>query len=182
MRVDHKSRMRPVAVRIAAIVGAAAAIPGCFYPPMARPLSGAQEHMRVEIPYDLAWDAVNSVIKQNNYAVRAQDPNHGIIEAQGTSFTPQDADCGEFRSLGGRFAVDPGAASSAEYTFHLKADGPEASIVEVEATFVAPLALPLRPPSSTECVSRGTNEARLLGQVVEQAAQERRPIYMKPVH
>jgi len=172
--------MKPVAVRIAAILGAAAAISGCFYPSLARPPSAAQEQVRVEVPYDLAWDAVNSVIRQNNYSVRAQDPNHGIIEAQGTSFTLQDADCGEFRSLGGRFTVDPGAASSAEYNFRLKADGPEASIVEVEATFVAPLAVPLRRPSSTECVSRGTNEARLLGEVVEQASQERRPIYTKP--
>jgi len=54
--------------------------------------------------------------------------------------------------------------------------------VEVEATFVAPLTVPLRPPSSIECVSRGTNEARLLGEVVEQAGQERRPIYVKPTH
>jgi hypothetical protein len=178
MRTEHANR--PIAVRIAAILTAALAISGCFYPPLIRPPSGDQEHARVEVPYDLAWDAVNSVIKRNSYAVRAQDPNHGIVEAQGTTFTLQDADCGEFRSLGGRFAVDPGAASSAEYTFHLKADGPEASIVEIEATFVAPLALPLRRPSSTECVSRGSNESRLLGEVVEQAVQERRPIYTKP--
>ena len=174
--------MKPVAVRITAILGAALAISGCFYPPLARPPSAAQAQVRVKVPYDLAWDAVNSVIKKNNYNVRAQDPNHGIIEAQGTSFTLEDADCGEFRSLGGRFAVDPGAASAAEYNFRLKADGPEASIVEVEATFVAPLTVPLRPPSSIECVSRGTNEARLLGEVVEQAGQERRPIYVKPTH
>ena len=179
--------MKPVAVRIAAITGtalataAALATSGCFYPPLARPPGADQAHVRVQVPYDLAWDAVNSVIKQNHYSVRAQDPNHGIVEAQGTSFTLQDADCGEFRSLGGRFAVDPGAASAAEYNFRLKADGPEASIVEVEATFVAPLALPLRRPSSTECVSRGTNEARLLGEVAEQASQERRPIYTKPI-
>jgi hypothetical protein len=178
MRIEDANR--PIAVRIGAILTAAAAISGCFYPPMAHPPSADQERTRLEVPYDLAWDAINSVIKRNNYSVRAQDPTHGIVEAQGTTFTLQDADCGEFRSLGGRFAVDPGAASSAEYNFHLKADGPEASIVEVEATFVAPLALPLRRPSSTECVSRGTNESRLLGEVVKQAAQERRPIYMKP--
>src|ERR1700688_1654945 len=110
--------MKPVAVRVAAIIGAALATAaalatsGCFYPPLARPPSPDQAHVRVQVPYDLAWDAVNSVIKQNHYSVRAQDPNHGIVEAQGTSFTLQDADCGEFRSLGGRFAVDPGAASA----------------------------------------------------------------------
>ncbi len=174
--------MKAAAARIAATLGAALALSGCFYPPMARPPRADQEHVRLEVAYDLAWDAVNSVIKRNNYAVRAQDPTHGIIEAQGTSFTLQAADCGEFRSLGGRFAVDPTAASAAEYNFHVKADGPEASTVAVETTFVAPLALPLRPPSSVECVSRGTDEARLLSEVREQATLEHRPVYKGPLH
>ncbi len=179
----HEPIMKPVTapIAIALAVVLTLGLSGCFYPPRTPPPSAEQDRVRLDLPYDLAWDAVNEVIKQNNYNVRAQDPTHGIIEAQGTSFTLQDADCGEFRSLGGRFAVDPTAASAAEYNFRLKADGPEASIVEVESTYVAPLTVPFHPPSSTECVSRGVDEARLLGQVREQAAQERRPIYRKPL-
>jgi hypothetical protein len=152
-------------------------ISGCFYPPQAPPSGLAFNRIRLDVPYDLAWDAINSVIKKNNYKVRAQDPNHGIIEAQGTSFTTQEADCGVVSSLGGKSPVDPTAASSAEYNFHLKADGPEAAVVAVDATFVAPLDLPFHPPRDVECVSRGVDEARLLKEVQEQAAAERRPEY-----
>jgi len=173
--------MKPITAPIAIVLTAALALSGCFYPAQISPPSADHDRVVLDLPYDLAWDAVNEVIKQNNYNVRAQDPTHGIIEAQGTSFTLQDADCGEFRTLGGRFAVDPTAASAAEYNFRLKADGPEASIVEVESTYVAPLTVPFHPPSSTECVSRGVDEARLLGQVREQGAQERRPVYRKAV-
>jgi len=155
------------------------ALSGCFYPPLSPPPNAEQNRVKLPIPYDLAWDTVNSVIKQNNYKLRAQDPTHGIIEAQGTSFTAQDADCGQFRSMGGTFPVDPTPASSAEYNFRLKADGPEASIVGVEATFVAPLNIPFHPPQSVECVSRGTEEARLLKEVEQQAVSEHRPTYKK---
>jgi hypothetical protein len=171
--------MKANVARAAIALGVTLGLTGCFYPSLSSPPSAAQSQVRLTLPYDLAWDDVHAVIKQNGYHVRAEDPNHGIIEAQGTTFTLQDADCGEFRNLGGRFAVDPGAASSAEYNFHVKADGPEAAIVAVEATFVAPLNLPLRPPSSVECVSRGADEARLLGAIGQQAALEHRPKYKK---
>jgi hypothetical protein len=167
--------MKTFAARLAMVW--CALLAGCFYPPMAAPSKPAQHQVRLTVPYDLAWDAVNSVIKQNNYRVRAQDPNHGIIEAQGTSFTTKEADCGKVSSLGGTYAIDPTSASSAEYNFRLKADGPEACIVTVEATFVAPLHVPFRPYRDIECVSRGTDEVRLLSEVQRQAAQEHRPTY-----
>ncbi len=158
------------------------AFSGCFYPPLSAKPVAAQNRVRLAIPYDLAWDAVNEVIRENNYVVRAQDPNHGIIEAQATNFTGQEADCGEFRSLGGRYTVEPTQASSAEYTFHLKADGREAAIVDVEATFVAPLSVPFHPPTSIECISREVNEARLLTQIRQAAAVIHRPAYVSPIH
>lgn len=157
------------------------AFPGCFYPPMHPPAKAGLNQIKLAVPYDLAWDAVSIVIQQNNYKLRAQDPNHGILEAQGTSFTAQDADCGRFSSLGGAFPADPGAESSAVYNFHLKADGPEASVVGVEATFVAPLRVPFHAPTDIECVSRGSDEARLLKEVETQATSARRPTYEKPV-
>jgi hypothetical protein len=171
--------MKANAARAAIALGVTLGLAGCFYPPLTAPPGGAESQARLTLPYDLAWDAVHAVIKQNGYHVRAEDPNHGIIEAQGTVFTLQDADCGEVRNLGGRFSIDPGNASSAEYNFHVKAEGPEAAIVAVEATFVAPLNLPFRPPSNVECVSRGVNEARLLGAIGQQAALEHRPVYRK---
>jgi hypothetical protein len=154
-----------------------AALGGCFYPPHASTPPPSQ--VRLAVPYDLAWDSVNAVINQNKYKVQATNPEQGIIEAQGISFTGQEADCGEFRNLGGVSAVDPTAASSAEYNFHLKADGPEASIVKVEATFVAPLSIPFHPPSDVQCVSRGTDEARLLSEIQTQAGLAHRPQYVK---
>jgi hypothetical protein len=161
----------------AIVLAVTLALSGCFYPPLSTRSGTSRNQARLTVPYDLAWDAVNSVIRQNNYKVRAQDPNHGIIEAQGTTFTTEEADCGEFRSLGGTFVVDPTASSSAVYNFRLKPDGPEASIVVIEATFVAPLSGPFRRPTDIECASRGTDEARLLKEVAAQAASARRPTY-----
>jgi hypothetical protein len=161
----------------AIVLGVTLALSGCFYPPLAARSDANRNQLRLTVPYDLAWDAVNSVIRQNSYKVRAQDPNHGLIEAQGTSFTTQEADCGEFRSLGGSFPVDPTASSSAVYNFRLKADGPEASLVAIEATFVAPLSVPFHRPTDFECVSHGSDEARLLKEVAAKAASLRRPTY-----
>lgn len=164
----------------AIVLGVTLTLSGCFYPPLSARSDASRNQVRLTVPYDLAWDAVNSVIRQNNYKVRAQDPNHGIVEAQGTSFTAQEADCGEFRSMGGTFSVEPTASSSAVYNFRLKADGPEASLVAIEATFVAPLSVPFHRPTDIECVSHRTDEARLLKEVAARAASLRRPTYKAP--
>jgi hypothetical protein len=173
---------RPIinAGRVATALGPAIALCGCFYPSLSSPPSPAQNRIILALPYDLAWDAVNTVIKQNRYALRAQDPIHGVIEAQGTSFTAQDADCGESRSLGGRTPVEPTSDSSAEYNFHLTADGPESCRVEVEAVFITPVVIAFHPASDVQCVSRGIEEARLLKQIKAQAASMRRPTYKLP--
>jgi hypothetical protein len=149
----------------------------CFQAPMTPPPKSDATATRLAVPYDLAWDAVNEVIRRNSYKVRAQDPNQGIIEAQATSFTRADADCGDIKGLGGTLAVDPTSSSSAEYNFRLKPDGPEASTVSIDATYIAPLRVPFHPPRDTECVSRGINEARLLKEVEALASVEHRPTY-----
>jgi hypothetical protein len=62
----------------------------------------------------------------------------------------------------------------------VKPKGHEASIVSVQATFSAPLYIPLHRPRDEQCVSRGKAEARLLKQVAEQAAAIHRPTFVKP--
>jgi len=161
-------------------LGCALGVGGCFYPPNQPPLKPESTTLRLEVPYDLVWDAVNQVIKQNNYKVRAQNPSEGIIEAQATNFTSEDADCGQIKALAGTFPVDPTVDSSAVYNFRLKPDGPEASIVNVEATFIAPLRVPFHRPRDNLCASRGLDESRLLNEVEESATAIRRPESQRP--
>jgi hypothetical protein len=158
----------------------AAGLSGCFYPPLTQPPRPEQRRVRIAKPFDMTWDATLSVLKENNYKVQAQDSNHGIIEAHGTSFTLDDADCGKIRNLVGTVPVEPTKESSAVYNFRLKPDGPEATFVSVETTFVTPLRVPFHPPRNTECVSRGADESRLLSEIEGKAAEEQRPKFLSP--
>ncbi len=150
---------------------------GCFYPPTTHPPAEATTRAVVPLPYDLAWTAVNNVIHQNNYRIQAQDPNHGIIEVQGRSFSLQDADCGRIKSMGNEYAAAPEPDASAVYDFHVTAVSNEKSAVEVRATFNSPLKVPLHRPQDVDCVSRGTQESRLLQQVLAQATVTKPPVY-----
>lgn len=163
---------------LAALLGSVCA--GCFYPPIEKPPTAKQDRIVLSLPYDLAWQAVNAVVAQNGYQVIVRDPNRGLIETQTNHFTLRDADCGQLKSVAGRYPAEPNQAASAVYNFSVKPNGKEASIVEVRATFSAPLHVPLHPPRDVQCVSRGTQEARLLKEVAQQARLTHRPVYKKP--
>lgn len=154
----------------------AATMCGCFYPPVEKPLPPKSTQVTLSVPYDLAWDAVHAVATRNNFNIIADDPNNGILETQATGgFTLAAADCGTLKGIAGKYKAEPDADASAVYNFLVKPRGDEASVVSLQATFTAPLHIPMRPMSDVQCVSRGTEESRLLQQVSEQALNERRP-------
>jgi hypothetical protein len=160
---------------IAAVVSFVAA--GCFYPPTAQPPAEQVTRTMVPLPYDLTWTAVNDVIRQNGYKVVAANPNHGIIEVQGRSFSLQDADCGQIKGVVGTYAATPETDASAVFNFHVSPVSNEKSAVEVRATFASPLKVPLHPMQNEECVSRGAQESRLLRQILAQATVTKPPAY-----
>ncbi len=129
------------------------------------------------LPYDLTWTAVNDVIRQNGYKVVVANPNHGIIEVQGRSFSLQDADCGRIKGVVGTYAATPENDASAVFNFHVSAVSNHKSTVEVRATFASPLKVPLHPMQNEECVSRGAQESRLLQQILAQATVTKPPAY-----
>jgi hypothetical protein len=154
---------------------------GCFYPPSQHPMPSNRDHIKVALPYDLAWQDVQDVIARNRYRVIVADPNHGLIETQAPRpFTLKDADCGKVRGLGGKFAPEPGIDASAVYNFQVKPLGREASVVSVQAVFTAPLQVPLHAMNSVQCVSRGVQEARLLKEVAHHAHEVHRPTFRRP--
>ena len=119
----------------------------------------------MNVPYDLTWDAVHSVVNNNEYKVLGDDPNDGIVEAEAHSFTLADADCGQMKSVANRYDAEPDAGGSAVYNFKVEPAGPEATNLSVSATYSTPLHVPLHPITDFQCVSRGTQEARLLKEV-----------------
>jgi hypothetical protein len=152
---------------------------GCFYPPTQKPLTANSTEVTVAAPYDLAWDAVQAVATANNFKVIAEDPNNGILEAQATgSFTLAAADCGALKGIAGKYKAEPDPDASAVYNFQVKPHGGGASVVGLQATFTSPLHIPMHRMSDVQCVSRGLEESRLLKEVSEQAARERRPFYV----
>jgi hypothetical protein len=153
---------------------------GCFYPPMSTPPPDEQQRAVIPLPYDLAWDAVNQVIRETGMRVQAQEPNYGIIEAVGPRFTLHDADCGRIKSIAGTYAADPELNGSSVYNFLVRPRGKEASSVEVRATFNSPVKVPLRPAKDVDCVSHGIQESNLLRQVLVAAKQTHRPVFAKP--
>jgi hypothetical protein len=134
----------------------------------------------IPLPYDLAWDAVNHVIAQNALRIQAQDSNAGIIETVGPRFTLHDADCGRIKSVVGTYPAEPEMNASTVYTFGVHPRGPEASIVQVLATFNSPVKVPLRPTTDVDCISHGIQESNLLRQVLAQAKQTHRPTFTNP--
>ena len=154
-----------------------AALTGCFYPPQQRALPERSTEVTVPIAYDLAWDAVHSVISSNGYQIIRENPDQGVVEAQAVGgFTLKDADCGKLAGIAGKYVAEPDPDASAVYDFLVKPKGTGASTVGVQAIFSAPLHIPMHLVSDEQCVSRGIQEARLLKEISQQAAQEHRPI------
>jgi hypothetical protein len=161
------------------ILGAIAALcaAGCFYPPITQPPPDEQQQVVIPLPYDLAWDAVNTVVRQNTFHVQAQDMTNGIIEAVGPRFTLHDADCGKIKSIAGTYVAEPELDSSSVYNFLVRPRGPEASLVEVRATFNSSVKVPLHPATDVDCVSHGVQESDLLREVLVAAKQTHRPAF-----
>ena len=171
-------------IRIFRLVPAAAlfslSLTACFYPPMRPPPAPERTQVVLQVPYDLALDSVMHVIRTRNYRIQANDPTHGVIEAQTPHFSASDADCGMVGSVIGKEAATPTADSSAVYNFYIKPNGPEASTVTVQAVFSTPVHVPFHTLQNTDCVSRGVQEAALLKEIEEQASLARRPTYKQP--
>ncbi len=165
----------------ASILGLIAAlfIAGCFYPPITQPPPDRQQEVVIPLPYDLAWDAVNTVVRQNAFHVQAQDMTNGIIEAVGPRFTLHDADCGKIKSIAGTYTAEPELDSSSVYNFLVRPRGPEASLVEVRATFNSAVKIPLRPATDVDCISHGIQESNLLREVLVAAKQTHRPAFAR---
>jgi hypothetical protein len=155
-------------------------VAGCLYPPVTQAPPDAQQEVVIPLPYDLAWDAVTAVITENSFRVNAQDMTNGIIEAAGPRFTLHDADCGKIKSVAGAYTAEPQANSSSVYNFLVRPRGPEATIVEVRATFNSSVNVPLHPATDVDCVSHGIQESNLLREVLVEAKKTHRPVYAKP--
>jgi hypothetical protein len=154
---------------------------GCFYPPTRKPVPDASNQITLALPFDLAWDAVHTVVAANDFHIIAEDPNNGIIESQAVGgFSLKDADCGDLRGIALKYRAEPDPGSSAVYNFVVKPNGNEASTVVLQAVFTSPLQVPLRPMSAENCVSTGAQEARVLKQIEEQARKEHRPEFKPP--
>ena len=156
---------------------AAVSLAACFYPPETQPPPDEKQQVVIPLPYDLGWDAVTSVISQNNFHVQAQDMTNGIIEAAGPRFTLHDADCGKIKSVAGAYTAEPQANSSSVYNFLVRPRGREATLVEVRATFNSSVAVPLHPATDVDCVSHGIQESNLLREVLVEASKTHRPAY-----
>jgi hypothetical protein len=159
---------------------AAVCLAACLDPPLTQPPPDEKQQVVIPLPYDLGWDAVTSVISQNSLHVQAQDMTNGIIEAAGPRFSVQDADCGKVKSVAGSYVAEPQANSSSVYNFLVRPRGPEATLVEVRATFNSSVAVPLHPATDVDCVSHGIQESNLLREVLVEAKKTRRPVYGQP--
>ncbi|MGH7842503.1 MAG: hypothetical protein ACREQD_04355 [Candidatus Binataceae bacterium] len=158
------------------LISMMAFLPGCFYPPQQPPLAPNRAAVTLDLPYDLAWDALHTVVVQDALHIVTENPDAGALEAQAVGgFTLADADCGQLRGIAGKIAAEPDPDASIVYDFQVKASEPHTSVVSVNATFTAPLHVPLHQPSDEQCVSRGVQEARLLKQIKEQALLEHHP-------
>ncbi len=165
--------MRPRLLIVIALTSIGAA--GCYYPAKLQPPPQAQLRETVQRPYDLTWDAVHKVVSRNQYKILGDDPNQGIVEAEAYSFTLGDADCGQMKSIANRYDAPPDAGGSAVYNFKIEPAGPESTNVSVNATYSTPLHVPLHPISDFQCVSRGTQETRLLREIDVAAQAAQRP-------
>ncbi len=163
----------------ALIAVAALASAGCFHEALAR-REVAPQKTDIPAPYDEVWDATLEVVKNNQLRVQAQDPVHGIVEAQGRHFTLQDADCGVVGTPLGKVPAEPTDEATTVFNFYLKPDGPEATNLSIQATFSTPGNAPFHPTTNLNCVSKGRQEAFLFNEIKEAAAQQRRPVFKGP--
>ncbi|HUN57640.1 MAG TPA: hypothetical protein VMU41_05965 [Candidatus Binataceae bacterium] len=171
----------PIVALLSLIIASSSALGGCFYPPVGQQPSAAQSSVTIGKPFDLVWDAAHQVITANGYRLVTEDPASGLIETQAYGgFTLKDADCGELRSVANKYQAEPNIDSTVVYNFYVVPAGNEATSVSVHATFDAPLQIPLRPTTNVQCVSRGTQEARLLKAIEARAMREHRPTYARP--
>lgn len=160
-------------VRYAAISSVALTLAGCFYPPQQTPLPESRSHLTLHSPYYQVWDAVHEVILKNDYRIITENPDDGTIEAQAVgSFTLADADCGKLKSIARKYNSEPDPDASAIYDFQIKPQGNEATTIDIQATFTAPLHVPMHPVRGEQCVSRGTQEGRLLRAIAQQARND----------
>ncbi len=157
----------------------ALACAGCFQPAASRPIQEPSKNS-IPAPYDEVWDATLQVVKNNQLKLQAQDPVHGIVEAQGRHFTLEDADCGMLGTPLGKQPAQPTQEATTVFNFYLKPDGPEATNLSIQATFSTPGRVPFHPTANIDCVSKGRQEALLLKQIKEAAAQQRRPVFKTP--
>jgi hypothetical protein len=156
-------------VRYARIPIIAVALAGCFYPPQQKPVPDSQAQLILRSPYYKVWDAAHEVIAKNNYRIIIENPDQGTIEAEAVgAFTLSDADCGKLRGIAGKYNSEPDPDATALYDFQIKPRGNEASTVGIQGTFTAPVHVPLHPVRGEQCVSRGTQEARLLREIAQQ--------------
>jgi hypothetical protein len=161
-------------VRYARIPIIVIALTGCFYPPQQRPLPDSQAHLILRSPYYKVWDAAHEVIAKNNYRIIIENPDQGTIEAEAVgAFTLADADCGKLRGIAGKYKSEPDPDATALYDFQIKPRGNEASTIGIQGTYTAPLHVPLHPVRGEQCVSRGTQEARLLREIAQQVHNNR---------
>jgi hypothetical protein len=164
------------AVCLAIVIGTIpAGIGGCYYPANIQPPPQAKTQTVVEVPYDLTWEAVHAVVNKNEYKILGDDPNHGIVEAEAYRFTLADADCGQMKSVANRYNAEPDPGGSAVYNFKVEPAGHDSTNLSVVATYNTPLHVPFHPITDFLCVSRGTQEARLLQEVDTAAHSEHRP-------
>jgi hypothetical protein len=148
---------------------------GCYYPAQIQPPLQAKTQTVVAVPYDLTWDALHTVVAQHQLRILGDDPNHGIIEADAHSFTLADADCGQLKTVGSRYDAEPDPGGSAVYNFRAEPAGPESTSLSIAATYSTPVDIPFRPVGDYQCISRGTQEARLLSEIDTAAHSEHRP-------
>ncbi len=166
--------------RLVPLTTAVLLLAGCFYPPPRKPSAHKDFQLVLGLPYDLAWQAVHQVIADNRYRITAENPDQGIIEVEDGGFKLKDADCGKVAGIIGKVAAEPGAVPTAVYNFQVVPNGPEASLVGIQATFRAPIHVPLHPMRSVMCVSSGRQERRLLKQLQTVAATIHRPAFKRP--
>jgi hypothetical protein len=168
----------PHLLLLAAVISISAA--ACLYPPETVPPPDEKERTVIPLPYDLAWDVVNNVIKRNGLHVDASEPSQrGIIEAAGPRFTLQQADCGTVRSVGGAYAALPETNSTSVYNVLVKPHGPENTMVQVEVSYNSSVKVPFHPATDVDCISRGTDESRMLNEIIAEARVTHRPEFYK---
>jgi hypothetical protein len=170
------ARMKNCSIVPALPISALMLFAGCFYPSQQKPPQPDRTTVTLDLPYDLAWDAVHTVVVQNAFHLVTENPDAGTLEVQAVGgFTLNDANCGQIRGIAGKVPVEPDPDASIVYDFKVAAHEPHTSIVSLSTTFTAPLHVPLHQPSDVQCTSRGIQETRLLKQIREQALLEHHP-------